>query len=404
MNPTLRHEDDAADEREPTPAPGPRPSIGYWLYAGHLLGIVRMALSNILLGFTVLTFLLAAPWPATVWKRVAPVALPLGLYVLLLLGSIVASYDPAMSWPAASEIFNLATLPLALILVRGERAVRRLFDAFLIAAGLFAAWGLCQYFWGYGDIDSRIRGPFSHYMTFAGVLLIADALLLATVACRQGWRSPWRWVGLALINAALLGSLTRNAWVSLLLTLTVVLALRAPRLLLAYPPVAFVFVIFSPLPLLHRAVSIFDLQDRSNYDRLCMIEAGLTMIAERPVFGIGPNLVKVRYPIYRPPTAPRYEVPHLHNSLLQMAAERGLPFAGAYLALIGLSFFVALSRFRAEGGIAGPRADLHLGVMLALFAFSIAGLFENNWGDTEVQRVILFVLALPFCLAEPERP
>jgi O-antigen ligase len=404
VNPPLLQEDDAAGEPELTPNQSARPSIGYWLYAGHLLGIVRMALSNVLLGLTVLSFLLAAPWPAAVWKRVAPVALPLGLYVLLLLGSIVASYDPAMSWPAASEIFNLATLPLALILVRGERPVRRLFDAFLIAAGIFAAWGLAQYLWGYGDIDSRIRGPFSHYMTFSGVLLIADALLLATVACRQGWRNPWRWAGLVLINAALLGSLTRNAWVSLLLTLTIVLALRAPRLLLAYLPVGLVCFILAPVPLLHRAVSIFDLQDRSNYDRLCMVEAGLTMIAERPMFGIGPNLVKVRYPIYRPPTAPRYEVPHLHNSLLQMAAERGLPFAGVYLALIGSSVFVALSRFRSEGGVKGPRADLHLGVILAIFAFSIAGLFENNWGDTEVQRVILFVLALPFCLTEPERP
>lgn len=404
MNPPLLQEDDGFAHAEATPEPPARPSIGYWLYAGHLLGIVRMALSNILLGFTVLSFLIAAPWPAAVWKRLSPVALPLGLYVLLLLGSIVASYDPAMSWPAASEIFNLATLPFALILVRGERPVRRLFDWFLIAAGFFAAWGLAQYLWGYGGIDSRIRGPFSHYMTFAGVLLIADALLLATVACRQGWRSPWRWVGLVLISAALLGSLTRNAWVALLLTLTVVLALRAPRLLLAYVPIGLLGFILAPVPLLHRAVSIFDLQDRSNYDRLCMIEAGLTMIAERPLFGIGPNLVKVRYPIYRPATAPRYEIPHLHNSLLQMAAERGLLFAGAYLALIGSSFFFTLSRFRTEGGMQGPRADLYLGVMLALFAFSIAGLFENNWGDTEVQRVMLFVLALPFCLTEPERP
>ena len=42
-------------------------------------------------------------------------------------------------------------------------------------------------------------------------------------------------------------------------------------------------------------------------------------------------------------------------------------------------------------------------VMLALLAFNTAGLFENNWGDTEVQRVVLFVLALPFCLAAAER-
>ena len=41
--------------------------------------------------------------------------------------------------------------------------------------------------------------------------------------------------------------------------------------------------------------------------------------------------------------------------------------------------------------------------MLALLAFNVAGLFENNWGDTEVQRPALFVLAIPFCLLAGER-
>jgi hypothetical protein len=43
-----------------------------------------------------------------------------------------------------------------------------------------------------------------------------------------------------------------------------------------------------------------------------------------------------------------------------------------------------------------------MGVLLALLAFNLAGLFENNWGDAEVQRPILFVLALPFCLRGAE--
>jgi hypothetical protein len=47
-------------------------------------------------------------------------------------------------------------------------------------------------------------------------------------------------------------------------------------------------------------------------------------------------------------------------------------------------------------------------VLLALLAFNVAGLFENNWGDTEVQRPALLLFALPFCLAAgdmlPDRP
>ena len=128
--------------------------------------------------------------------------------------------------------------------------------------------------------------------------------------------------------------------------------------------------------------SIGDLRDASNFDRLCMLKAGLAMVRERPVFGLGPDLVRERYALYRPLAAPRFEVPHLHNSWLQIAAEQGLPSLAAYLVLTAASATVAWRAFVREGGHRGPRADLHVGVLVALLAFNLAGLFENNWGDT----------------------
>jgi O-antigen ligase len=141
-----------------------------------------------------------------------------------------------------------------------------------------------------------------------------------------------------------------------------------------------------------------------------MLEAGMTMVAERPLFGLGPEMVERRYPIYRAPTAPRFEIPHLHNSFLQLAAERGVPALLAYLAMTWASLRAMYRAYRREGGSRGARADLYLGGMLALLAFNIAGLFENNWGDTEVQRAALFLLVMPFCLLAgeadmlPDRP
>jgi O-antigen ligase len=186
--------------------------------------------------------------------------------------------------------------------------------------------------------------------------------------------------------------------VALALSLTVMIAFRVPRLLAAYVPAAVLFIALAPVPILHRVVSIADLRDASNYDRLCMLEAGFTMVRQRPVFGVGLDLVKRYYPIYRAPAAPRYEVPHLHNSMLQLAAERGLPALASYVAMTLVAAVAAWRWFVREGGRRGPRADLYVGMILALLAFNLAGLFENNWGDTEVQRPVLFLLALPFCL------
>ena len=192
--------------------------------------------------------------------------------------------------------------------------MRWVVDGLGIVAGLVAAAGLVQFFVGYGAIDRRIRGPFSHWMTFSGFLLQCDLLLIARLVAGPRPAPPpagapsggGRWCtgggrSLAAINLALLGSLTRSAWVAVVAALVLLALLRAPRLLLAFAPAAVVFALLAPVQVLARAVSIVDLRDPSNYDRLCMTEAGLRMVAERPLFGIGPGQVKLRYALYRPP-------------------------------------------------------------------------------------------------------
>jgi len=397
-----------------------RGRIGFWLYAAHIFAVVGLALSNVLAGLT----LLSAPWTAR--PAPAPPPAPLdaarrallfatGLYVVFLLVAVAASYDPVRSLRATSELFSLATLGLGLVLVRGERRVRWVVDGLVAVGAAAAVWGLAQTFVGYGELDRRIRGPFSHWMTFAGFLLVCDLLLAAALLFPRDGRVPrgggrgralaargWRWAAFAVVNAALLVSLTRSVWVALAAALVVAVGLRKPRALALVPVAALVFVLVAPVPLVARALSIADPSDPSNYDRLCMAEAALHMIAERPITGLGPEMVEARYPIYRPPTAPRYTVPHLHDSFLQLAAERGLPALAAYLAMIAAALAAAWLGYRREGGRAGPRADLWLGALLALVAFNVAGLFENNWGDTEVQRLALFLMAMPFCLGPAE--
>ena len=129
------------------------------------------------------------------------------------------------------------------------------------------------------------------------------------------------------------------------------------------------------------------------------------MVAEHPLFGVGPNMAERLYPIYRHTTAARLNVPHLHDSYAQIAAERGLPALVSYLALLAVALRRAWQGYRSERDAATPgaRADLWLGVMAALLAFAVAGLFEHNWGDVEVQRVALLLLAAPFCFEIRDR-
>jgi O-antigen ligase len=283
-------------------------------------------------------------------------------------------------------------------LVRGERDVRRLFDAVVLMITVCAFYGLCQYFLtDYGELHKRIVGPFSHYQTFAGILLIGDLLLLARLVSGDGWKKPRTYLALAAINTTLLLTLTRGAWVAVTLTFAAYVLVRARRYFVVYAAAALLVVLLVPTSW-ERIRSIAELRDESNYDRLCMIDAGFYMVCERPLLGVGPGMVARRYPIYRHPTAPRFTVPHLHNTFLELIAERGLLSLAAYLWLMAAGFAVALGAYRREGGPRGERAELYVGVILVLLGFNLAGLFEDNWRDTEVQRLILFLLAAPLCL------
>ena len=111
-----------------------------------------------------------------------------------------------------------------------------------------------------------------------------------------------------------------------------------------------------------RINSIASLNERTNRDRIAMVHAGLRMIREAPLFGIGPEMVKRYYVLYRERTR-RWEVPHLHNNTLQIAAANGLLAAAAYLALMALFFSRAIGLLRKE--TRPDRAALLAGALLA---------------------------------------
>jgi len=148
--------------------------------------------------------------------------------------------------------------------------------------------------------------------------------------------------------------------------------------------------------LLRRVKSVGDLADDTTRDRLAMLDAGLGLAIAHPLTGIGPGQVKNVYPTVASPEALRRSTSHLHNTPLQIVVERGLPGLAGWLA-IWVGFFGAAWRVfrRIPPGDEEARA-LVLGSMAAIAAFLVAGLFEYNFGDTEVLLVALAVMALPF--------
>ena len=85
--------------------------------------------------------------------------------------------------------------------------------------------------------------------------------------------------------------------------------------------------------------------------------------------------------------------PHLHDNALQIAAERGLPCLAWWLWWVAAAMGDACRERRAAG--AGWAAA---GAFAFLAAFMAAGLFEYNFGDSEILMFALLVSALPYAL------
>src|SRR5262249_46677420 len=143
----------------PQTAGWPWERIGYWGYLVHLCTVFGIALSNVVLGLTLLVAPRALRGRWLPWRRVEPVAPPLAPYLPFLGAPVALSYEPRVSVASLSELLSFATLYLAPLLVRGERDVRRVVDLLTAAIAGMAIEGLAQFFSGYGGIENRIRGP-----------------------------------------------------------------------------------------------------------------------------------------------------------------------------------------------------------------------------------------------------
>jgi O-antigen ligase len=151
------------------------------------------------------------------------------------------------------------------------------------------------------------------------------------------------------------------------------------------------FFAVAPGVITSRFMSIFNLQDPTNRDRMAMLREGRHMIGAHPLTGVGPNMVIKVYPEYRDPEAVEALNPHLHNVPLQIAAERGLPALAAWGWFI-LSLTVALGKqFRA-----GRHRFVTAAALAAVVAMLSAGLFEYNFGDSEFLMLFLILITLPF--------
>jgi len=322
---------------------------------------------------------------------------PLLVYAALSIIVCFFSVNPAVSFKDARELVLYLVVPI----IMGAAASRRgrlWLTAALLTSGLASSLYSIGYFIIKARPGERIQGFMGHYMTQAGLLLLfASAALSFLLFFRN--RTRWLWgVAFILAIASLALTLTRSAWVGLIVAAGFILVLYKPKALIILPAVIALFLLASPQAMKRRALSIFNPHDYGNTLRIEYLKAGMQIIREYPLHGTGPDTVDMVFqdPKYGLSEVNRQNV-HLHNNIVQIGAERGVPTLLAWVVFIVWAFVSLLRLLKNKGSPVFPHAAAAAAALLALIT---AGLFEYNFADSEITVLFFYLITMPFAFPQ----
>ncbi|NOT24797.1 MAG: O-antigen ligase family protein [Acidobacteria bacterium] len=370
------------------------------LTMGLLLGFVAALQLSIALAQILLAALLVSWVVMRIQDRTRPSAPPFFLsllaYGILTLVSSAFSVDPATSFIDDKQLLLLAIVPVVYDIARGPRATS-VAEVVITVGAASALVGILQYgVLHYDNLGQRPQGALTHYMTYSGALM----LVTTTAAARLLFGARDRiWPALVMpaLVVALALTFTRNAWIGTCFAVGLLFILKDFRLAALLPAILAALFVIAPDGLANRLTSTFNAQDPANQDRFAMIEIGARIVADRPLTGVGPNMVPRVYEEYRPDYAVNQVNPHLHNVPLQIAAERGLPALAVWLWFVGATVLALWRMFRQQ-----RERVLTTTALAAMAGMLAAGLFEYNFGDSEFLMLFLVLITLPFAAARQD--
>ena len=329
--------------------------------------------------------------------------LPFFYYFLLFfafftLMATVFSIDRAASLRDNKELLILLLIPIHIWLLTTWKRLWLSLLTIMASAVFSALAGIVTVLRRGILLSARLQGFTSHWMTYAGLLMFAFIFFFVLLLLRRKSKRQTLIISgcLAIMLAAIAFSLTRNVWLGIAVSLLLFLIFFKPKYFLALAPLLLVMVLLAPQPVRSRVRSIVDLQDSSNRDRIYMVYSGLKIFHDYPWTGVGSNNIEKAITAnpgrYLHPQAQKIN-PHLHNNFLQILAERGIFALAAFLLAWACLIWQLLKKM--VGQTEDSRA-ITIAVLFTFIGFLVAGMFEYNFGDSEIKFILFYFISLPF--------
>ena len=336
-----------------------------------------------------------------------PIVWPLALFAVWTVIVCLASEDSVRNLLQMRKLFLYAILLLVPYLLRNSgKQFFRIYASIFVASLISAMIGIVQFAANPKlDLLHRISGPMSHWMTYSGLLMLAFIGLCAYAVCCSGKIPRWVYLSGLFLIAGMYLSQTRSSWLGSVAGVTTVFLLRRPRAIFSMAVLLGLFYLASPEVMKLRLRSAWDHSNSENRSRIELLETSLKLIKNNPWLGVGPENVSQEALRYR--GTHEFEdwlYQHMHNNALQIAVERGIPglilWCWVMIRLEWDAFRVYRSTISIPSVYSSDNLKAALMVSTAALGAWIgllaAGMFEYNFGDSEVLILYLFIAASPY--------
>lgn len=383
-----------------------------------------ISITQIAAGLGGLAWLLRTHITKTWQEQRWPLGLPFILFVLANLVAVINAYSTIDSYPELKKLLEFLIFFWVVNYVR-ENRLRDSLSTILILTATLA--GLHGFYQGWRDglnIDNRVAGTMSVYMTFAGLLMIVGMMGLGRILFRRP-RENWLWFALIVISICLLFTFTRQAWFGFLAGLIFLMFAwqRKATLIIAGLTLVSLLVYGSQMQskvmqatkykdlssqtpsfvkvMKYRINRMISGKDETLAMRIALWRGGWEIIKDHPLTGCGFHCVDLIGQQYPDPSGYVNRIRGMHNNYVQLAVDTGFLGLSSWIGIWVCFFALLYKRARTLEG--GSSNWIIYGSTAAGIAFLAGGFFESNIYDSEVVMVLYFIMALPFAGSKIEK-
>lgn len=342
-----------------------------------------------------------------------PVYISIGVYVLWMAISPLASSTPLKSFLMEREDWLFMVLPIGIYVLAQKRYRNTLIAVLAVGVVLVSIYGSIQHFTGVHWLRTNLptinangrysaEGTFANHLTYGNYIATAVGFLLTWVLLGRG--RAWDRVRSISLLAALTGmaatvlSYARTSAAALPVAALMAAGFRGRRWIIGAGGIVVVAVavalLFVPgVAMRYQMALQKDFAGESEAARAHIWGKSIGIVMDNPVFGVGHGHFPEAYRLQNDTARGEKRVfPHAHNDLLTVAAVSGIPGGLLFVAMWCAIGWATIRAWRVTWK--DPEGRRWVGAaVVGSVVFLLCSVTEATFFDEEVRQLLMFVWA-----------